>query len=252
MHRFFAVFAGFCLVLLFAALVGGHSTASMGLPSSGHLLLGMTAGILTLLLQSLVIAIFAGAGKDTRLLTKDLKLDPAHYDRIKQIRNGLYPQTMYCCFLVLATAFVGAGVGQLGWMRYVHLAFAWGTCFYVLRTALLQYRGIRENSQILDAVNNQADALIRRGAEEGRTVPAIEELGGVAYGAHVYAFGRFLIYLSFNVWLPYLYFKFNVGYQELPLWPFALSFVALLLGGFYLRGRYRSFRQQLFQTPIEG
>lgn len=243
MARFFAAAAALGTALYVAALFLGHFGAQFGALPFHHLVVGLSAGIAAVSLHCLVFAIFTGAGKDTRLLTEDLGLDPRFHKRMKAFKMEVFPPALYAILAVLVvTALGGARSTSAGaWIDWLHPIAAWLVFYYNTRVFVQEYRAIKENASILARVNEEAGRRAAppaapKIAEVPVLADAVEEL---AWGTHVYALGRFLTFLAYNTWLPYVYLRFIVGYITMPWWPYLLLSLGLYLGGAYLKVRYR-------------
>lgn len=249
MNRFFHFFAIICALSLLASLVAGHFSTSLDLAPSHHLLLGLTAGLLTVSLHCLVFGIFTGAGKDTRELVQDLKLDPQYVGSTKAFRRIAFPPALYGIFLVVLTTTFGGALSASGGttLRWAHFLLAWTTFLYNLKAFWLEARCVRENAAILARVNQEASRALITHPEEGKAIPEVAGMLSAAtetleWEAHVYALGKFLTFLGWNTWLPFIYLRFIMGYLTMPVWPFLTLSLACLGGGYYLRWRYQAYR----------
>ncbi len=246
MSRFFNIFAGTCALLLLGVILSGYFRVALGITFAQHMLFGLTTAILCVSLHCLIFAIFTGSGKDTRLLSEDLKLDASFLKRAKGFKRTIFPPALYAIFfLILTTSFGGlaAAKGTTGWV-WAHIVASWFTAIYNWRTFYKEAVGVKENSTLIDAVNVaaalKAPSLVTPLSEAGEVIPgAIENL---SWGAHVFALGKFLMFMAYNTWLPFLYFKYIMGLFTTPFWPFLLLSAVLFGGGYYLRYQYRSFR----------
>jgi len=245
MSKFFHFFAVVCACLLVAALLAGH----FGMNPGQHLLLGLAAGLCSVSLHCLVFGIFTGAGKDTRELVQDLKLDSSYTEKTKSFRKIAFPPALYAILLIAATTTAGGALSAF-WgsgARWTHLILAWITLLYNFKAFWIEAKCVRENAAILAQVNQVATDTLYRRPEEAKDIP---ELAGVIpaatehmeWGAHVYALGKFLVFLGWNTWLPYIYIRFIMGNLRTPLWPFLSLFLVSLAGGYYLRWKYQYFR----------
>ena len=83
MSRFFNAFAFLCATLMAVTVLSGQFHALIPLTQAQHMLLGLSTGILVVMLHCLIFAIFTGSGKDTRLLSEDLKLSAEYLKEAK-------------------------------------------------------------------------------------------------------------------------------------------------------------------------
>lgn len=214
-----------------------------------HLFLGLSSAILATALHCLIFGIFTGSGKDTRELVEDLSLSTEYVKKTKVYKRTIFPKALYAILFLLITTSLGGYHSAHGmiWMRTVHGIFALFTVYYNLKTFYLEYKAIVENAEILKKVNEVAS---RRTSELPKvnydfTPEGDEKVADLEWGTHVYAFGRFLIFLAFNTWLPYVYIRYIMGKFQLPTTPFIAAFVVLLLGGYYLKFKYKGYAKVL-------
>lgn len=250
MSHFFNAFACVCAGLLAASLAVGHFPGIFGLGISHHLLLGLAAALLTVSLHCLIFGIFTGAGKDTRELVQDLSLNPEFVGTTKAFRRVAFPPALYAILLLVLTTSLGGALSVAtapGVVRWLHVGLAWITFLYNLKAFWIEARCVRENAAILKKVNQEATSTLVHHPEVGKAIPDVAGVIPAAtetleWGAHVFALGKFLCFLGWNTWLPFVYLKYIVGYFTMPVWPFLMVSLGLLAGGYYLRWRYQSFR----------
>jgi hypothetical protein len=241
MARFF----GFCAVV--STVLFGLSVwfGLQGVPN--HMLWGLGAAIFAASLHCLVFAIFTGSGKDTRLLVEDLSLNKDYVMRTKAFKKEVFPPALYAIFFLLILTTLGGAASNSShrWVAWIHGLWACFTLYYNLKTFRLEYRAIGVNSSILKDLNANAGEIVSQQAPEPTEFTPGDDPQKVAdleWGTHVYAFGKFLGFLSWNTWLVYLYFRFIMGNLKIALWPFLLISAGLALGGFILRTRYQDYR----------
>jgi hypothetical protein len=247
MATFFAILSTIGSALLLAAIGFGHFGAQWGVPLSTHFLTGLIAAITAAAAHCLVFGIFTGSGKDTRELVQDLHLDPEYAKRTKAFRKKTFPGAMYAILLLLLTSILGGAAPKSYFWALTHGVLAWVSFVYNLKTFWLEYRCIRENAAILADVNSRAGAVLStQPPPPVSEVPLMDQATDPKeWGTHVYALGKFLSFLGYNVWLPYIYLRFTVGMGgaiSLPLWPFLGGSLLLLLAGWYLRAKYYEYR----------
>lgn len=213
-----------------------------------HLVMGLVTSMTVVLMHCLVFAIFTGSGKDTRLLVGDLQLDPEYVKKTKRFKREVFPPALYAIFWILCVLAMGGAlsVGVSPWVRWIHLALAWGVFLYNVRVFRIEYRAICENASILKELNERAGKIAAEQFVPKTTDTQLEILDQTIddyeWGTHVYALGKFLVFLGFNVWLPYIYLRYIVGYFTMPLWPFLTLSLALLGFGYYLRLQYQDYQ----------
>ncbi len=258
MAGFFGIGALLGTALYLAALTLGHFGPSLGAQPFHHLVVGLTAAIWSVSLHCLVFAIFTGAGKDTRLLVEDLHLDPTFVKRMKAFKFTVFPPALYAIMAILVVTSLGGALsaGSAGWLRWLHLATAWLVFAYNTKVLRQEWKAIGENAALLQRVNEAASEKAAPLAaplykEVAVLAEAAEEFD---WGTHVYALGRFLTFLGYNTWLPYLYLRYIVGYIKMPWWPYLALSLALCSAGFFLQLRYQDFRPGLRRpaAPVPG
>ncbi len=243
MAPFFLVSSCLGSLLLILSPIAGY------LRWENHLFLGLSSAILATALHCLIFGIFTGSGKDTRELVEDLSLSADYVKKTKVYKRTVFPKALYAILFLLITTSLGGYHSAHGavWMRTVHGMMALFTVYYNLKTFLLEYRAIKENAEILKKVNEVASARTSELPKVNYDFSPTgdEKVADLEWGTHVFAFGRFLIFLAFNTWLPYVYIRYIMGKFQLPTQPFIVSFVVLLVSGYYLKFKYRNFSKVL-------
>jgi len=240
-------FFGFAAVL--SSILLGTSIALGYLGHPYHLLVSLSAAFVAISAHCLIFGIFTGAGKDTRELVQDLHLNPEFVGQTKAFRKVNFPPALYAILLILLTAILGGALSTAGSSIWgsVHGLLAWVTFAYNIKTFWLEFRSVRENAAILRRVNSEAvkATLENPGLVETSlfdSPEAVDGLGGYEWGSHVFALGKFLCFLGWNTYLPYIYMRFIMGMLTLPIWPFlALSGIFFSMG-YFLRWKYRKYR----------
>ena len=249
MGGFFAVLSVLSSGLMGLSMVWGY----LGNPN--HLLLSLATAFLSISAHCLVFGIFTGAGKDTRELVQDLHLNPDFVGQTKSFRKIAFPPALYAILWILLTSILGGAISSVTWPYFpsFHGFIAWITFAYNLKTFWLEYKCIRQNAEILKDVNRAAAKVTTAQPElipQNRfdSEQAVAGVAGLEWGSHVFALGKFLCFLGWNSYLPYLYLKFIVGYVDLPVWPFLGLSLVLISFGYTLRWKYRKYRPGL--SPV--
>lgn len=249
----------------FAALVSslllGVSIVLGYLGYSAHLLVSLLAAFIAISAHCLIFGIFTGAGKDTRELVQDLSLNPEFVGQTKAFRKLTFPPALYAILMILLTAFLGGALSSWGGGKFalIHGLFACLTLAYNIKTFRLEFQCVRENSLILRKVNFEAAKVTQAHPElissnNFESPEKVDGLGGYQWGSHVFALGKFLSFMGWNTYLPYIYMKFIMGMLELSLWPFLILSAAFLSSGYFLRWKYRNYRPEVVtpQKPLVG
>ena len=195
----------------------------------------------------MVFAIFTGSGKDTRLLVEDLSLNKEYVKKTKAFKKDVFPPALYAIFFLLILTSLGGACSSSThiWLKWAHGFWACFTIYYNVKTFWLEYKAIGVNSSILKDLNANAGAIVSQQAPEPTEFTVGSEPQKVAdleWGTHVYAFGKFLGFLSWNTWLVYLYLRFIMGEIRTPIWPFVLVSLGVWFGGTFLKIRYQDYR----------
>lgn len=240
-----AKFFGICSVISVALF--GVSVVYGLMGATNHMLWGLVSAIFAASLHCLVFAIFTGSGKDTRLLVEDLSLNQEYVKRTKAFKKDVFPPALYAIFFLLILTTLGGAVSNtsLTWLPWVHGLWAVFTIYYNIKTFLLEFKSIGINSAILRELNENASRVTSQQIPEPTEfTPGIEPqtVGELEWGTHVYAFGKFLGFLSWNTWLVYLYLRFIMGDIRTSVWPFVVMSLLLWVSGFFLRMRYQDYR----------
>lgn len=262
MARAFAVLTVLSLGLYVYAIVLGQGWVKLDSGVYGHLLVGLGAGILAVCLHCLVFAIFTGSGKDARLLVEDLKLDPKELIKIKQFKRTVFPPALYAILATLLTTSMGGIISSGGskpvFFYTVHGILAWVTLVYNAKVFWVEVRAIAENSRIIFELNRTAARVLEKVPKAESTkvednfdlVPDVGTLPESEFGRHAYALGKFLSFMSYNAWLPYIYLRYIVGWLEVSVWPFLTFSVLSFFVGIFLRQRYSLYRPQRYSPPL--
>ncbi|MBI1861291.1 MAG: hypothetical protein HYR96_10280 [Deltaproteobacteria bacterium] len=239
MAPFFAFMATIASLGMVAALVIGHGLERLQLGVSLHMLLGLGSAIFTALLHCLVIGIFTGSGKDARLLVEQLKLSSEYLATVKKFRRTIFPPALKAMGALLMMAVLGGalGYGKLpGFLVLAHPVLAWVAVAYNIRIFFKEYRIIAENSVFIRRVNGEATEAFTHIPDMPE--PAPEFLPDDEFATHAHALGRFLCFLGYNVWLPYIYLRYAMALLWVWWPPFLGASLLLILAGKYLQKKY--------------
>ncbi len=210
-----------------------------------HLFWGLGSSIMATGLHCLVFGIFTGSGKDTRELVEDLSLNADYVKKTKVYKRTVFPKALYAILFLLITTSLGGyhSAHSIPWMGTAHGFFALFSVYYNLKTFWLEYAAIRENAAILKSINQVA-------AERTAELPKVhygfseagdEKVADLEWETHVHAFGRFLVFLAYNTWLPFIYIRYVMGKFQTPILPFAAVFFIFLISGNILKYKYKKF-----------
>ncbi len=250
MSSFFNFFAWVCGLALALSLALGHGLGTGSVLMEHHVLLALGAALLTISLHCLIFGIFTGSGKDTRLLVQDLHLNAEYVKRTKVYKRTVFPPALYAIgWILLATSLGGAVTLVSGnpLVTWAHLFVAWACFFYNVKTMRLECAAVKENGEILNDLNREAAKKV--GVLPESELPVLADGTVLEWGTHVYAFGKFLCFLGYNIWLPFIYLRYIVGWLNAPTWIFLVLSLSSLAGGYYLRWRYAIYRPRPGEGP---
>ena len=241
MAKFFGFSAVISTILFVLSVVYGV----IGVPN--HMLWGLVAAVFAASLHCIVFAIFTGSGKDTRLLVEDLNLNQEYVKKTKVFKRTVFPPALYAILYLLILTTLGGACSNTShvWVGWLHGLWALFTIYYNIKTFWLEYKAIGVNSGILKELNLKAGEVLHDQVPEITEFTVGNEPQKVAdldWETHVYAFGKFLGFLSLNTWLVYIYFRFIMGETRTLIWPFILVSGLLWLSGFILRKKYQGYR----------
>jgi hypothetical protein len=125
-----------------------------------HFLLGLGAALVTLLVHCLIFTYFLGTGRWVKEVKLAYKLpDEPLPKRTRELKRRVFPPALFAMLTVIATGGAGAAaqVGVTYWE--VHATLATLTLLVNLWAFRVEYRCLRENIGVLDAVLAAVDEL---------------------------------------------------------------------------------------------
>ena len=249
MDNFFAVCALLSSLALVLSLGSGYLLGGFNLSPHNHMLLGLGAALFASILHCLVFAIFTGSGKDARLLVERLGLKAEYGATVKIFRRKIFPPALNAIGLLLIMVILGGalGAGRLpGPLRWAHPIVAWLTIFYNLKIFWKEYLIIKENTVFIQRVNSDAAQAFEGAPPLMESTP--DQFTPNEFATHVRAMGRFLCFLAYNLWLPYLYLRFSMALLWVRWEPFLVVSLALFIVGKYFQFKYTRDPAAISQT----
>ena len=246
MTTFFGIFAVLSNGFLLTSVILGYGYLEVGRTFSSHWLFSLGSSLLVVSVHCLVFGIFTGSGKEAREFVGDYGLSRDYVKETKAFRRKTFPPALYSILLVVLTVCLGGALSSSDstLLRFFHSLVAWGTFFYNLKSSWVEHQAVADNASLISMLNSEiSKRSTQMGTLESAFLPGgFQTVEEVEWGKHVYALAKFLIFLSWNVWLPYVYIRFVMGRSELSWLPFILLCSILFVGGAILKSRYRFYR----------
>jgi hypothetical protein len=214
----------------FAVLAVGQVVGGWVAPHTFQLLAFFMA-FFCCLVHCLLIAHFIGSMKWIQQSGPTAGIEDTKKLRTAWIKGRMYPILITCMLLAVATAILsgGAFMGSVsGWIPAALAFLSIPLNAYVL---VLARRGLLANRARMDGIEAQMEHRIASGEVK------IEEEAPELLPESGRAGGKTLLFLSINVWVLYVYFRYVLRQRDVVLWPFiAGSLVLAFLGWRLLRG----------------
>ncbi len=214
----------------FAVLAAGQVASSWIAPHTFQLLAFFMA-FFCCLVHCLLVAHFMGSMKWIQQSGPTAGIEDTKKLRTAWIRGRMHPILVSCMLLAVATAILsgGAFMGSVsGWIPAAIAFLSIPLNAYVL---LLARKGLLANRARMDDIGVQMERRIAAGEVQ------IEEQAPELLPESGRAGGKTLLFLSINVWVLYVYFRYVLRHRDVALWPFiAGSLVLAFLGWRLLRG----------------
>lgn len=154
------------LALLLAFGLGCWSKLTGGLTSATssayvmHFLVGLFAGVGTLLTHCLIFTYFLGTGRWVKEVTLCYKLpDAPLHKRTRDLKRATFPPALTAMLVTIATAAAGAGVQMQAWPWTVHFSLAIAALLVNAWAFRLEYRNLNVNSATLEEVLREVDRI---------------------------------------------------------------------------------------------
>jgi hypothetical protein len=122
-----------------------------------HFLIGLTAGILTLLVHCLIFTYFLGTGRWVKI-AYDLPDEPL--PRLtRDLKRRVFPAALYAMLFTIATGAAGAAAHVKLWPWQVHFSLATCTLLVSLWAFWVEYQCLTANVAVLEGVMREVDAI---------------------------------------------------------------------------------------------
>ena len=165
------------VVLLMAFTVGFLSEGRANLTPAGplsaaqrmftiHLISGLSAALLTLLLHSLIFTYFIGTGRWVQEVVKAYQLPETFWRKSRTLKMQALPFILGSILLVMTAAILGAATDRGLLDRNIHLALAALAVGFNFWSYLAEYRAVVANSELITHIMDEVNRIRReRGLE---------------------------------------------------------------------------------------
>lgn len=165
------------VVLLMAFTVGFLSEGRANMTPAGplsqaqrmftiHLIAGLSAALLTLLLHSLIFTYFIGTGRWVQEVVKAYRLPESLRQQARRLKSSAFPYILGSILLVITTAVLGAATDRGLLDRNIHLALAALAVGFNFWSYLAEYRAVVANSELISHVMDEVNRMrLERGLE---------------------------------------------------------------------------------------
>jgi hypothetical protein len=149
-----------------------------------HFNIGLGTALGILLVHCLIFMYFLGTGRWVKEVTIAYRMpdEPLH-KTTRELKRKAFPPALFSMLIGIATAGAGAGAQQrlVGWHWSVHMTLAFLTLAINLWAFVIEYRCVRTNAWVLQAVLDEVDTIRRSmGLESNAEALAREEKTDIA------------------------------------------------------------------------
>jgi hypothetical protein len=125
-----------------------------------HLYLGLCSVFGALAVHCLIFIYFLGTGRWVKEVALAYRLPDQPLPRLtRDLKRRAFPPALLAMLVPIATAAAGAGQGQGIWPWWVHVALAAATLLVNARAFVVEYRCVRTNAGVIDAVMREVDRI---------------------------------------------------------------------------------------------
>jgi hypothetical protein len=170
-----ALVAAFCVGWWSKLGHGGDTGVSIYLL---HLLLGLFAGLTTLLVHCLIFTYFLGTGRWVKEVALAYAMpDEPFYKVTRVLKRQTFPPALAAMLVTIAAAAAGQGVEVIGWPWVLHFSLALATLAVNAWAFVIEYRNLHRNSAVLDSVLREVDRIRAERGLPPNDVALMEEAG---------------------------------------------------------------------------
>lgn len=191
MHRIFPALALFAVLSVGGTLILGLSLGDVRNPDDDatqrmatvHRLAGVSAGLVVLLINSIVVTYFIGTHRWSREVSETYHLDPEFVQRSARLKRGTFPYSLLSMLTIVGVVALGgaadpgatrqlAPVAGISWAT-LHLMGALGGLAVILFSALMQWLNIHGQREVIAQIMAEVRRIrLERGLDVEDSEPA--------------------------------------------------------------------------------
>ncbi len=146
-----------------AATVEASRIQALNAAFHRHFLVGLLAGIATLLVHSIVMTYFIGTGRWVKEAVARWRLDPALERATRKLKARCFPFAFFSMVLIIVTTILGAACDNGSVPSWVHLSAALVAVGFNLVSYFFEYAAVERNVALLQQVVRAASAQQQHG-----------------------------------------------------------------------------------------
>ena len=127
-----------------------------------HFLVGLLAGICTLLVHSIVMTYFIGTGRWVKEAVTRWQLDPAFDRATRKLKARSFPFAFFSMVFIIVTTILGAACDNGSAPSWLHLSAAIVTIGFNVVSYFFEYAAVEQNVALLSRVVAAASQHQRR------------------------------------------------------------------------------------------
>jgi hypothetical protein len=125
-----------------------------------HFLAGLFTAILTLLVHCIIFTYFLGTGRWVKEVGLAYALPDEPWPKLtRELKRATFPPALFAMLITIATAAAGTAVQLRAWEWWAHGSLALGTLLLNGWAFTVEYRNVRTNADVIDAVLNEVDRI---------------------------------------------------------------------------------------------
>lgn len=213
------------LVLAAFAVLGTLDATGVAVDSRTLQIAALFSAFFCCLVHSLLVVHFIGSMKWIQQSGPTAGIDDTKPLRTKWIRGPMFPLVIACMLIAVAASIMSGGTVMDALPSWGYLILAWaGIPLGILAVVLARTELVRTRERI-QGVEAMMDERIDSGVvKQEEDTPALREESGRAAG-------KVLVFLSVNVWVLFVYFRFVLRQHDEPWIPYLVASLVLFLTG---------------------
>ncbi len=125
-----------------------------------HFHLGVWSTIANLGVHCLIFIYFLGTGRWVKEVALAYELPDIPYPRLtRDLKRRTFPPALFAMLVPIATAASGLGAQMREWPGWIHFALAIATLLINLWAFGIEYRNVRINGEVIDAVLREVERI---------------------------------------------------------------------------------------------